>query len=187
MTPDLVLKAALQARDEWRYDDVVKLVDVASRAERFQQFCEMMRAHWDANVLRTLPGIASYAELIALGASTFLSRWLANADYRAGIVQQLRVQNREVPEYLLGVPPGKEYVVIGSVNEGDDVVHVLYREVYNRVGEEPNRGQVEYEALRRQSDGSWRLLADDSSFLQHRGARVTILGDEFAELWDPQA
>ncbi len=205
---------ALRARDEWRYDDVVALIDPASCDERFQRFCEMSRpmplerfaehypdlvgdrltdsfrrwqehmAHQDANIPSSVPGITTYAELIALDAADFLARWLANDDSRAPLVQQLRARERVVPAYLLGVPDGKEYVVIGSVLEADDLAHVLYREVFAGGDEAPTRGPVEYEALRRQSDGAWRLLADHHRFLQNRGGSVTILDEEFADLWD---
>jgi len=138
----------------------------------------------EANITHFLPDITSYAELTALDAATFLARWMANEDDRAFLVKRLRERDRAVPAYLLGVPDGKEYVVIGSVYEADDLAHVLYRWVFHRVGEEPSRGPVEYEALRRQPDGGWRLLADHFSFLQCRGGTSTILGEEFADLWD---
>jgi hypothetical protein len=216
VTPESVLTSALRARDEWRYDDVVALVDPVSCAERFQQFCEMSRPmtlerfaehypnvtgdalpdafrNWrqravdpEANIARVLPGITSYEALIKLDAASFLARWMANEDDRTSLVERLRERGRAVPAYLLGTPEWKEYVILGSVLETDELAHVLYREVNPGVGGKSWRGPVEYEALRRQSDGTWRLLADHYGFLRGRGGSATILPEEFADLWDTE-
>jgi hypothetical protein len=128
MTPELVLSSALRARDEWRYRDVVSLVDPLSLAEQYHMFCDMMRpmtaerfaahypeltgealdaaftrwreqtAQYEEAIPRTLPGIASYDELIALDAAVFLTRRMEHDDPRAPLVQQLRARGRTVPD-----------------------------------------------------------------------------------------
>jgi hypothetical protein len=143
--------------------------------------------HLKQTIPLTLPGITTYEELVALDPAEFLERSLTTNDPRASLVQLLRRRERTVPDELIGVPKGLEYVVIGSVYETEELVHVLYRHVYHRADEEPNRGPVEYESLQRQSDGSWRLLIQGRPFLQPQGSSVTILDEEFADLWDAES
>lgn len=216
MSPESVLTDALLARVEWRYKDVVRLVDPATQEERFRHFCDMVRpmtlerfaeqfpeiepgeltsrfARWSERtaylteaIPRSLAGITTYDEVAALTPHEFLVRWLENEDPRGEIMKRLRARGRSVPASLFECPAGQAFVTIGSVYERDDLVHVLYRVTQHSPDGTSMPGSVEFESLRRQDDGSWRLLMDQTSFLGPRGSTITILDDQFDDLWSSE-
>jgi hypothetical protein len=211
-SPEEVLLAALSARDAHDHERVTALTDPESIRERFENFCDAhrpmtlerfakqtaiapehlsesydrwMKAGGDNTTsgLREL-GVATHAELVALGPQQFFTRWSAGHDHGADIVRRLRSRGREVPPALLGTPPGVEYAVIGAVHEAPDLVHVLYRVVWQRGQSTESRGPLVHESLRRQSNGAWRLLAGYPPFLESYGPQVvTILPEEYVDLY----
>ena len=215
--PADVLLAALAAGDAWAYDRVVALCDPATAAERFTAYCAMLappsldalrREHPEMSeeelgwhfaheqeeaprradqIRRQVPGVRTHAELTALAPADFLERSLAAEDQRADLVGRLRARGRAVPAALLEPPPGVAYVVLGEIADGPATTYVLYRTLIEHDGR-THRGPVNWEPLRRQSDGAWRLVLHPWRVpLAPRGGVVNFVEDpEIADLYrDP--
>lgn len=208
MTPESLLRDALHARDEWRYADVVAMVDPNALRECFSFYCEVTRprtlesfaaqypelagdelarsfARWlqmtpdpEQMIAQQVADVSTHAELIVLTPESFLERHLTACDDRFDIVRRMRKRGWVVPDKLLSTPPGVRYDIIGSVRDGDDYAHVLYRVA----GKDPlgvQRGEIELESVRRQADGSWRLLVGAGvQFLRTRHSSISIIDDE---------
>ena len=214
--PEEVVRAALDARDAIRYDEVVALADVASVVALHQGCCDLYRqpsleqfardrpdlqgdqlrrvfeatcrhiADSQKYIVNTIPGVHTRDELLAVDPSDFLQRAMEKDDMRCDIIRRLRERGRPVREELLGRPEGVSYEMLGHVPDGPHDVHVLYREVIRANDEPEYRGEPQLVTARRQSDGSWRLVANRIDFLESRGSRVTYLDPEFAELYEDE-
>lgn len=213
-SPDDVVLAVLHARDVMQYETLVALADRPSLDALHAGFChanlprtleelseerpdlegdallrvfEAQQRHREKSMLHLdnfVPGVRSYAELLALDAGDFLLRVLERMDTRTDIIRRLRARGRFVPPELLSASPFRHHLILGSVREAPDMAHVLYREVFQRDGEPEYRGQVELMSTRRQGDGSWRVLVTDWHFLGPRGGSVEIIDEQFMDLFD---
>jgi hypothetical protein len=216
-TPEEVLLAALRARDEHDHARVTALTDPESVRERFERYCDVSQPRtfeWFAQRTQIAPellqesydrwlkahgsveqtaqfrglGVSTHAELVALGPQEYLTRSMTQDDHQLDFVRRLRKHGRAVPPELLGTPPGLEYVVLGGVHETPDLVHLLYRFVIHRGRPDESRGPVARTALRRQTDGVWRLVVEDHHFLDTDWPmRVTIVDEEYADLFTEMA
>lgn len=213
-TPEDAVLALLSARDAMQYERVVSLVDMDSLLERFRRHCAAMRPYTlerfaedhpemtpeelptqfehfrrvaadpMTGVADLFPGVRTHAEFEALDPRYYLRRNLERFDMRVDLVRRLRARGRPVPPELMSASPHKGYDVLGSVSEEPDLTHVLYREVWRPDNASESKSGVEIMSTRRQADGTWRLLADDPYFLQHRGSFVSYIPDEYADLYE---
>lgn len=214
ISPEEVLLAALRALDAHDHARVTALTDTASVRERFEGYCEVSQPRtfeWFAKHVTIPPeqlnesyerfvqsggagermnqfrglGVSSHAELIALGPEEYFTRSMAAEDHTWNLAQRLRKHGRVVPPELLATLPGMEYEVLGGVHETPDLVHLLFRYVMHRGKAEEHRGPVTRVAVRRQPDGTWRLLAEGSHFLDTAWPqRVMIVDEKYADLFD---
>jgi hypothetical protein len=215
-SPERVGLAALRARDALDLARVAALADPASMARRFEWACEAnapmtlarfgrlmphvppeelrqkferhmaSAARNETSIANTALGVRTYDELRALTPEEFLARPMMRWDHRYDLVTRLRARGRTVPPALLGTPPGVEYHVLGVVDEEPDLAHVLYRTIWRGDGAAEQRGPVVRDTARRQPDETWRLVVDDH-FLESSGpAVVSILDEEFMDLYSPE-
>ena len=208
--------AAIRARDEHDHARVTALADPDSVRERFEVYCELSQPRtleWFAKHTSIAPehlnesyqrflkangspemfiqfrglGVSSHTELVALGPREYLTRSMTRDDHQLDFIRRLRKHGRPVPPELLGTPPGLEYVVLGGVHETPDLVHLLYRFVLHRNRPDEYRGPITRTALRRQTDGAWRLVVENH-FLETSGPEtVTIIDEEYADLFTEMA
>jgi hypothetical protein len=212
-SPEEVLLAALRARDEHDHARVTALTDPESVREWFERYCHVSRPktrEWFAEHMQAAPeivdasydlhlkthgtveqmrqfrglGVSSYAELVALGPQEFFTRRMLREDHTWDLVLRLRKRGRPVPPTLLGTAPGLEYVLLGGVHESPDLVHLLVRYLMYRGQPQEHRGPVSRVALRRQTDGAWRLVVENHHFLDiDWPERVTIIDEQYADLF----
>jgi hypothetical protein len=214
-SPEDVLLAALRARDAMQFERIPPLCDRECVLTLFREGCRAMTpitldafaAHHshladgvepayraflkqygdpDTRSARLGIGVTTHAELCALDPADYLARRLAKDDFRTDLLRRLRERGRPIPEGLFGPTPSIRHEVIGSVFEPPDLTHVLYRDVQAREDEPDLRGRVEFGTVRRQDDGTWRLLVEDIDFLSPRGGTSHIVGEELADLWDDE-
>lgn len=215
-SPEEVLLAALRARDAHDHAAVTALTDPDAVRERFERYCEISQPRtreWFARHMTAAPehvdeafdrylkahgtleqmgqfrglGVSSHAELVALGPQEFLTLSMLRDDHTWDFIRRLRKHGRAVPPELLGTPPGTEYVVLGGVYETPDFVHLLVRFIMHRGQANELRGPVTRVALRRQTDGAWRLVVEDHHFLDTDfPMRVTIIDEQYADLFEEE-
>jgi hypothetical protein len=125
-SPEEVVRAALDARDALRYDEVVALADVASVAALHQGLCDHYRvpsfdhfarerpdlqgdqllrvfeatcrhiADSQKYIVNTIPGVHTRDELLAVEPSEFLRRAMEKEDMRCDLIRRLRARGRPV-------------------------------------------------------------------------------------------
>ena len=215
-SPELVVLAALRARDALDFAQVAELADPESLARRFEWECEanapltlerfarrmpdvppeevkerferyMTHARRSENyIANSFVGVRTYEELCALTPQEYLARSMMRHDHRYDLVTRLRARGRAVPAALLGTPPGVEYLVLGVVHEEPDLAHVWYRTIWRGEEGEEQRGPVVRDTVRRQPDAAWRLVVD-THFLESYGPMVaSIIDEEFMDLYSPE-
>lgn len=209
-TPGDVLARALHLRDEWRYDEVAALCDAESAeaffrrhmeackpptidevleeypdvgldtakvfAARFAQFCEDQKRA----LVRSLRGVSSFDEVVALGPRDFLSRWLESMDVRYDLLRRVRAAGRPVPDWLSHGPRGIRYEIMGEERVDDSTVRVSYRDTVD-TDRATNYGSERSELVRRLPNGEWRLVV--RALLLHPGEVAHEVPPEFADLF----
>jgi hypothetical protein len=138
-----------------------------------------------------MPGVSSVDELRTLPPAEFFARWLESNTPRATVERAMRDGGRAgmVPTELPAMPR-LGWKVLGTVPDEPDLVHVVYRHVPLEAptargdvpassGRPGHAGDGRFAAferdvrprlfnlvstLRRQQDGTWRLIADHSLF-----------------------
>lgn len=209
-TPAEVLVRALQLRDDWRYDEVAALCDPESAeaffrrhmeacepptidavleeypdvgldtarlyAARFAQYCDDQKGA----LVRSLRGVSSFDEVVALGPRDFLSRWLESTDVRYDLLRRVRAAGRPVPDLLLHGVPGMRYEITGEERVDDTTVRVSYRDAVD-TDRGANYGSERAELVRQLPNGEWRLVV--RSLLLNPGEVANEVPPEFADLF----
>jgi hypothetical protein len=149
-TPESTVRAAVEAAGDRRWKDVFPLID-GSDIPRWRRVTLSMLKYFerqpDAQRVLTEWGARSAAELEALPDEELFARWL----------QAFSLTARWRAAGKPGEPPTVRRVVLGSVREGDDVAHVVYREL---VG---SGTALRIATLRFTADG-WKLKVDHDLF-----------------------
>lgn len=205
-----VLARALHLRDDWRYDEVAGLCDPESAeaffrrhleacepptidevleeypdvgldtakvfAARFAQYCDDQKHA----LVRSLRGVSSFDEVVALGPRDFLSRWLESMDARYDLLRRVRAAGRPVPDWMLHGVPGMRYEITGQEKVDESTVRVSYRDAVDS-DRGTNYGSERSEHVRRLPNGEWRLVV--RSLLLHPGEVAHEVPPEFADLY----
>lgn len=208
--PAEVLARALHLRDEWRYDEVAALCDLESAeaflrrhleacepptidqvleeypdvgldtakvfAARFAQFCDDEKRA----LVRSLSGVSSFDEVVALGPRDFLSRWLESMDVRYDLLRRGRAAGRPVPDWLSHGPRGIRYEITGEEQVDESTVRVSYRDAVD-TDRGTNYGSERSELVRRLPNGEWCIVV--RSLLLHPGEVAHEVPPEFADLY----
>jgi hypothetical protein len=213
-SPEEVLLAALRALDEHDHARITALTDPESLRKHFEGYCDVsqpmtlerfakqramapeqaaeMYDRWLKSGGSIYPiyqfrglGVSTHAELVALGPEEYFTRSMAGADPASDLARLLREHGRAVPPELLAPMPGVEYVVLGGVYETPELVHLLFRYVFHRGQPGEYHGSVTRVALRRQTDGAWRLVVEGYHFLDaFWPQRVVYIDEQYADLVD---
>lgn len=215
-TPAEAVLLALHARDRLRYEHVVSLVDARSLVERFRGYCEVTQPHtlerfaeeypavppedrprrFEAycralgdpmkGVAELFPEVRSHADLEALDPRVYLCRFLESFDDRIKLAGRLRERGRPVPPSLTDLSRSRRYEVLDTAPEAPDLAHVTYRMVTSVEGGPDHHGEEQRLSTRRQADGSWRLLVPNVYFLAPFGNSVTLITEEYADLFEDE-
>ena len=145
------------------------------------------RKHTDpaARLRQDLPSVASVAELHDLPPLDAYAAWLEGRSFRRQI-ERLAASGR-ISVKLASLPPEAmmvRHTAIGALNDGDRVAHILYRDRFDEnaewtadaaasiahlpadeqafVRDQWQRGHPRVATCRRQPDGTWALIAEDS-------------------------
>lgn len=146
-------------------------------------------------IAERLPGVTTVGELAALVAEEVFVKWLVGRSPRWHL-ERFIAQGRavlseaELSEAL--AMSAQRYTVLGVVADGEHVVHVIYRHVFDTsdvdfdtwLAKRPldeqelgrdlfGRGHIMATQCRRQPDGGWLLIADDD-FLQLSNFSVAV-------------
>ena len=204
-----VLADALSSRDHLRFDRVATLCDCDSVTEYFEAYCDlvrdptaaevaeqfpglpdsqlagilaMMRSRKEgsrAQIPRDLPGTNSVAELFALAPEEFMRRSLQGADVRSRVIRALERRGDDIPAALYARPEGVSYDIGLPESVSENEVRLPYTVRHARGGAHDDF--VEYEHLRRNAAGEWRLVAHHG-LLATRGLSSTVISEELANL-----
>lgn len=145
-----------------------------------------------------VPSVTSADQLREMSPVEVFAAWLEGQSYERQVERAIR-ETDVPPEFMqaaLDIRPERMLVVLGTVPEGDRIIHVVYRQTYTMPDDAEARDDVpqqqvdvtpeesgfltdnpqaplEFATLRRQADGSWRLTADHS-FLGLENASFAI-------------
>jgi hypothetical protein len=146
--PEAVIQAVIAASAARRWPDVLAFVD-RSELPRWRRVTLSMLRHYEqqpnAGQLMAEWGAQHASELEPLADEELFARWMQAFTLEARMRVSLGTSDT--------VPPIVERVVLGSVREGDDRAHVVYREI---VG---TGTALRIATLRLTSDG-WRVGVD---------------------------
>ena len=145
-------------------------------AARFAQYCDDQKHA----LVRSLRGVSSFDDVVALGPRDFLSRWLESMDDRYELLRRVRAAGRPVPDWLSHGVPGMRYEVTGEEQVDESTVRVSYREAVD-ADQGTNYSSELSELVRRLPNGEWRLVV--RALLFHPGEVTYEVPPEFADLY----
>lgn len=150
-TPESVVQAALEASAARRWEAVFHLID-KSDLPRWRRVTLSMLRHLERqpNAERIFAewGVRDTHELESLPDAELFGRWM----HAFSLEARARMLSGEP-----GPPPSIRRVILGSVQEGEDLAHVLYREMVK------DGSALRITTLRRTS-GGWKLKVDHDLF-----------------------
>jgi hypothetical protein len=152
-----------------------------------------------------LPSISSIEQLREMPPLKVFAAWLRGQSYSSQLERAQRNSSLppEVIEQALQRPFKTRYHILGSVDDGERLTHVVFRREYDSPSsddeteaptypadlsdaevsalEDQQNAYVEFAPLRRQPDGSWRLLAGHGFLGRNNPVFSFGYGDEAEE------
>lgn len=182
-TPEDVVRALFAAANAGRWADVVRLGDDESLRE-------FHRASGDADddepnmYVEHVFGVRTAAELAAMTPAEAAERWLRGHDPIVTLRQYAaHFGHRLPPDDELEAMVQRHVEVLGHVDQGTDVSHVLYRERHGSTTTAVEDAlqadwlpQPQVVVLVRARDGGWRVRMDFDFLTEHMARNIAIGG-----------
>jgi hypothetical protein len=134
-----------------------------------------------------VPRGLSYAEMTAVAPAEFALRWFENSDIRCEILRRLRLRGDALPAWAAGaeLPAWADGAVPYTIGPAERLaphhVRVPYSYESKRNDEAATVPDPDFEELRQEGAGPWRLIARDR-MLQARGSTIIELPQELYDL-----
>lgn len=155
------------ANHVWTVEDFLRhSPDMPREVAEYQLTQIQQQVHPDRRFARDFPSLSGIEELSSLAPEQVFASWLEGRSVKTQfetMVREGRISNAALEAHRESMASMKhDLAPIGWVQDGEDIVHVLYRWGAEDSGEIPAMARAFplVTSCIRQSDRSWRLIAD---------------------------